>query len=105
MNDFGLEYTLKRVQQLEKTLKDQKDERDEYFKLIRRAKLQNVRAKEKAIERLKQMDLDPNLKDMLEMLLGESRRSDLQIVSYSENILGLKYNKNRRKNKRRKQKP
>jgi hypothetical protein len=60
---------------------------DEFLGALRRAQLQDVRAKEKAYN----MIGSNNLQGGLKMFMDESRRSDLQMVSYSSRRIGMDY--------------
>lgn len=68
--------------------------------LLRRAKMQNVRAKEKTIDRLKQEPaISDVISELLDVYLGESRRSDLQIVSFASKETGLRDRKSGKRKK------
>lgn len=62
---------------------------DEFLGILRQSQLQDVRAKEKAY----QMIAANNLQSGLRMFMDESRRSDLQMVSYSSKKIGMKSHK------------
>lgn len=59
---------------------------DEFMGVLRNSQLQDVRAKEKAYNMIAN-----NLKGGLKMFMDESRRSNLQMVSYSSKKIGMTY--------------
>lgn len=101
---------LERIQSLEADLRKQQiriemleEERNQFLVLLRRAKLQNVRAKEKLTDWVKsdaqhdEPELGIMFSQMLDTFLSEGRRSDLQIVSYASKQTGMKDRKSKRK--------
>lgn len=59
---------------------------DDFLAALRKSQLQDVRAKEKAYNMI-----GSNLQGGLKMFMDESRRSALQMVSYSSRKIGMDY--------------
>lgn len=88
MSELTLHDVEKRLIRLETKLK-------EFFELLRRATIQETRAREKVIARLRETGKDETYA-LLKNYFEEGRRSDLQIVRYLSRETGLKdYQKKR----------
>lgn len=64
---------------------------EEFFHILRLSQIQDVRAKEKAYNLIK----GNKIESAFSLFIDESRRSSLQLVSYSSRKIGLSYKKKR----------